>query len=913
MNKNYALLLLLLVSFSVFSQQFTVTGKVYDKTTEKPLEAATVFLKSVKDSSLVNYTICDNKGVFNLKAKNQEPELDLFITHIGNAPYKKRITTSKSILDLGVISMETQAEELEAVEVLSEAIPITVKKDTLEFNADAFKLRPDATVEELLKNLPGVEVDAKGNITVNGTPVNEILVNGKPFFDDPKIATKNLTKDIVKKIQVSDTKTKEQKFTKEEGDPNNKSINIVLKEDKNKGYFGRATVGYGNKDRYEINGFRNYFKDKTRVSVLGSSNNINALGFEFDEVFGMMGNIQSLSFSNGAILADGINFAAGGDGFNQSHTAGASYVDEYGKDLKVDGNYFYNYNDNESHSRSDRETTLPDRHYFSRNERWGNAWGDSHHLRGGLEYEIDSLTQISVHPRISISRNNSHNKSEETSYDSNRNPVNQSLSKSNSHNHNVNFENRVSFNRRFKGTKGSWGVSLANTNSRSEREQELYNKREIFGSHPSTQIRDQHQDTDNRSDHYYLRATLRYPLFKDFLLRAGYNLSKTDAKNNVNTYDADTNGNYVDFNTELSSDFLTENTRHKPELGFEWSTGKFRFNGDVGIVYNRLENQDFIRDLELDKTFRNSDFRFRVNYEIKKGSTLSFNYNTNTRVPSVSQLQPIENVNNPLHTFTGNPDLKPTFSNFFQINLSNYNWETRSGIFLYFSADFQKDKITSVTLTNDDLTRKTTYTNIDGDFSIHGNGKFNKSYKLDKNKIGYQLRFFGNIGKNNLFSNGTRYAITNYSISPSVGLEYNYDEKIDLNLSYLPLFKKATYNLDIFKDQNYSEQRAYLKITTYVPKNVVFGNDIEFSHHPYMGKGFRKSYLYWNMSLGYKFLGEKATLQLKVFDLLNQTVDAWRTITQDYVEDSQKLMLKQYFMLSFSYKFNKVGGKGKTK
>ncbi|MDO4782239.1 MAG: outer membrane beta-barrel protein [Capnocytophaga felis] len=910
MNKIYTLLLWLVGSLCAFSQQFIVTGKIYDKATEKPLEAATVFLKSVRDSSLVNYTISDAKGVFNLKAKSQEPELDLFITHIGNASYKKRITTSKSVLDLGVISMEMKAEELEAVEVLSEAIPITVKKDTLEFNADAFKLRPDATVEELLKNLPGVEVDTKGNITVNGTPVNEILVNGKPFFDDPKIATKNLTKDIVKKIQVSDTKTKEQKFTKEEGDPNNKSINIVLKEDKNKGYFGRATAGYGNKDRYELNGFGNYFKDKTRVSVLGSSNNINALGFEFDEVFGMMGNIQSLSFSNGAILADGINFAAGGDGFNQSHTTGISYVDEYSKGLEVDANYFYTHSDNESHSRSDRETTLPDRHYFSHNERWGNSWGNSHHLRGGLEYKIDSLTQISVRPRISISRNNSHNKSEEASYDSDRNPVNQSLSKSNSHNHNVSFENRVSFNRRFKGTKGSWGVSLANTNNRSEREQELYNKREIFGSHPSTQIRDQHQNTDNRSDHYYLRANLRYPLFKDFLLRAGYNLSKTDAKNNVNTYDADANGNYADFNTALSSDFLTENTRHKPEVGFECRTGKFRFNGDVGMIYNRIENQDFLRNLELDKTFRNSDFRFRMNYEVKKGTTLSFNYNTNTRVPSVSQLQPIENVNNPLHTFTGNPDLKPTFSSQFQINLNNYNWETRSGIFVNFSADFQRDKITSVTLTNNDLTRKTTYTNIDGDFSIHGNGKFNKSYKLDKNKIGYQLMFFGNIAKNNLFSNGTRYAITNYNVSPSVVLEYNYDEKVDLNLGYSPSFTKATYDLEAFKNQDYSTQRAYLKITTYVPKNVVFGNDIEFSHHPYMGEGFRKTYFYWNMSLGYKFLNEKATLQLKAFDVLNQTVDAWRTITQDYLEDSQKLMLKQYFMLSFSYKFNKVSGKG---
>ena len=911
MKTKYVLPVFLLGTFLSFSQQFTITGKIHDKETNKPIEAATIFLKSIKDSSLVSYTISDNKGSFHIKGQTKENELDFFVTHIGNTPYKKRISIPKgTMLELGILQLEAKTEELEGVTVLSDAIPITVKKDTLEFNADAFKLRPDATVEELLKNLPGVEIDSQGNITVNGTPVNEILVNGKPFFDNPKIATKNLTKDIVKKIQVSDTKTKEQKFTKEEGDPNNKSINIVLKEDKNKGYFGRATVGYGNKEHYEINAFGNYFRDKTRVSVLNSSNNINTLGFEFDEVYGMMRNVGRFSITGNSISLDGMNFGGSEDGFNKSHVAGVSYVDEYSKDVEVDANYFYSYNDNETYSRNDRETTLPDRHYFSRNEQWGNSWGDTHNFRSELEYKIDSLTQISVRPKISISKNTSGNKSEEASYDSNKNPVNQSISRSNSQNHNLNFENRVSFNRRFKGKKGSWGISAGNNNNRSQREQELYNIRKIFGSLPSTQIRDQHQETNNRNDNYHIRSNIRYPLSKNFLLRVAYHFSKTESKSNINTYDTDGNGKYIDFNTALSSNFLTENTRHQPGLGFEWSSGKFRFSGDAGMVFNRLENQDFLRNLQLDKTFKNVDFRSWGSYEIKKGTTFDFFYNTNTYIPNVNQLQPIDNVNNPLHTFTGNPDLKPSFTNAFRINFNNYNWETRSGIFATLNIDFQKDKITSVTLTNNDLTRKTTYTNVDGDYSLQGGFNFNKSYKIEKNRIGYRLSFWGRINESNLYSNESRYSIANYSCSPSLRLEYNYDEKIDLNLGYSPSLNKAKYDLEIFDDRDYTTHRTSFKITSYIPKNVIFGSDIEFSYLPYMGEGFRKSYFYWNMSLGYKFGGEKATLQLKAFDLLNQTVDAWRTITQDYVQDSQKLMLKQYFMLSFSYKINKVGGKG---
>lgn len=909
MKTHFFILLFLMNCVTMFAQQFTITGKVYDKANNNPLEAATVFVKSVKDSSLVNYTISDNKGVFNLKGRTQDKQLDLFITHVGHSPYKKRINTPEKTLDLGTIMMEMQTQELEGVTVTSDAIPVSIKKDTLEFNADAFKLRPDATVEELLKNLPGVEVDSQGNITVNGVPVNEILVNGKPFFSDPKIATKNLTKDIVKKVQVSDTKTKEQKFTKEEGDSNNKSINIVLKEDKNKGYFGRITAGYGTKDRYELNGIANYFKNKTRVSLLGSSNNINSSGFEIDEVYGMMGRSGggSVTVSGSSFSIGNLNFGSSGDGLNRSDVAGISYVDEYGKEMEMDGNYFYTHSENESYTRSERETTLPDRHYFSNSERWGNSWGDAHSVNTELEYKIDTLTRITIRPQFSSSRSNSGSSSLEESLDSDHNLVNRSKSNNESHSLQNNFSNRVSLNRRFK-ERGFWGIQFSNNNSRSERDQQINNIREIFGTTPSTEIRDQQQRAKNRSDNYAFGGNIRYPLSKTFSLEARYNFSKTDIRNDVRTYDADANGNYVNFNTPLSSDFLTENSQQRASAGFALNTSKIRWSASGGVILNRLQNDDFLRNMSLDRRFSNPSLQSNFRYEIKKGMSVQLNYNTNTNIPSVSQLQPIDNVNNPLHTYTGNPDLKPAFSNSFYLNFNNFNWETRSGYFVWAHTEFQSDKITSITLTNSDLTRRTTYTNIDGDFSARGGVNFNKSHKIEKNTIRYGLYVGGGISKNNAFSNGVRYALTNYSASITPNFGYNYDEKIDLELRYSPSYNRAKYNLETFQNQEYTSQMFSFKITTFVPKNVIFGSDFSYSYLPYMGEDFRKGYMYWNMSLGYKFLEDRATLQLKAFDLLNQTVDAWRTITEDYVQDSQKLMLKQYFMLSFSYKLNKVGG-----
>lgn len=907
MKTHFFVLLFIINSVGVFAQQFTITGKVYDKTSNTPLEVATVFVKSIKDSSLVNYTISDNKGFFSLKGRTSEKQLDLFITHVGHSPYKKRINIPEKPLDLGTILLEMQAQELEGVTVTSEAIPITIKKDTLEFNADAFKLRPDATVEELLKNLPGVEVDAKGAITVNGVPVNEILVNGKPFFDDPKIATKNLSKDIVQKIQVSDTKTKEQKFTKEQGDPDNKSINIVLKEDKNKGYFGRITAGAGTKGRYELNGMGNYFKDKTRVSVLGSSNNINTLGFAYDEVFGMMGGKGDVWISGGSINIDGMNFGSGSNGISRSHIGGISYSDEYGKDSEASANYFYSTTDNETFSRSERETTLPDRHFFSSRQNWGNSWNDNHSAQTQLEYELDSLTQISVNPRVVSGRNRNFSRSEEQSFDNHRVLVNKSDSRNTSESNNFNFSNRVSLNRRIK-KGGSWSVSFRNTNNRSEQEQLIYNVREIFGFTPSTAIRDQRQMGKNTTDNYGVNLRLRYPITKKLFATTSYDFSHGNIKNDVDTYDLNS-GVYNRFNTELSSDFQTVNKQHSPRIGMEWQGEKLRANFAVGFNHTELENEDFLRDLYLNKTFNDFAANTWIRYQVKKGLDINFHYNNNTNIPSVSQLQPIDNVSNPLHTFTGNPDLKTALTHRFRLNVNNYNWETRSGYFIWAESGFYNDKITSITLTNSDLTRKTTYTNVNGDFDVRFGVHFDKSHKIEKHTVKYGVDNFSSIAKNNLYSNGTRYALTNYIFNMGGNFGYNYDEKIDVSLEYGATFRRAKYDLDLFEDKDYTGHNLGLNLTTYVPKNMVFGNEIGYTYLPYLGDGFRKNYIYWNASLGYKFWKEKATIQLKGFDLLNQIVDTQRVITQDYVEDSQQLMLKQYFMLSFSYKFNNTGGK----
>ncbi|WP_231896365.1 carboxypeptidase-like regulatory domain-containing protein [Gramella sp. MAR_2010_147] len=238
----YIFLLLILISSNSFSQEFQITGKVVDDSSN-PLESATIYTEKPGDSSLVSYTISEKNGEFLLKGNTEAANLNLIVSYNGYSPYQQLIKIQENIVVEDIL-LQPMDNTLDEVTLTASRAPVTIKKDTLEFNAASFDTRQDANLEDLMKKLPGVEVDSNGNISVNGKPVSRILVNGKEFFgNDPQIATKNLPKEIIDKIQVTDTKTKSEEFTGKAGNPDDKTINIELKEDKNKGYFSRLTAG----------------------------------------------------------------------------------------------------------------------------------------------------------------------------------------------------------------------------------------------------------------------------------------------------------------------------------------------------------------------------------------------------------------------------------------------------------------------------------------------------------------------------------------------------------------------------------------------------------------------------------------------------------------------------------------------
>ncbi len=915
MNK-FTLLLLLLCGSTLFAQDFSIQGILTDKDEGFPLESATIYVEKIKDSTLITYAISDQKGAFIMKGNTSTPKVRLNISYTGYTSYSQELELANRTINLDTIKMQMAAESLKGVVVRASRAPITIKKDTLEFNVSSFKTKKDANVEDLLKELPGVEVDENGAITVNGKPVNQILVNGKPFFgDDPTIATRNLTKEIVDKIQIVDTKTESEAFTGEAGDEENKTINITIDEEKNKGVFGRVSGGGGTDNRFEYAGLLNYFDNDVRISALGGGNNTNSPGFSFGELNKMFGGASFISTnSNGAINFGGRQFG-GGEGIVNSRVGGANYADEFGKETDLTIDYFYTGSSSFNDSDSERESILPDNRFFSSRSSNSNAETEGHTVNANFNTKIDSTFQINIRPTLSYSDGASSFSNDEETRRVSGEITNESTSNRTTDNIRRNFENNATATKKW-GDGGAYvRVSVENTISNTENDQLDVSSTTIFGDDPQTIIRNQTTDGDTENNQYQLSTTVNYPIIADTLFISGsyeYRNSNREDRRTVFDFNADEQG-FTDFNLTQSTDFTNKDNRSTPAIGVRYNTKKMRVSANVGYVMRTLASTDALRDIDFDNDFNAVEIRSRFSYSFSDKLSMYSGYTLSNRAPSVLQLSPFVNVSDPLNIVQGNPDLDPVNNNQVYIGVNNYDWQSRSGFYSNANFSLTNDQVVARSTVDENFVRTTTYDNVDGAYNFFAGGGWDKTKKIDSLrsvKVNVGLNLNGNRTIN--FNNDVQYKSTTNTLSPSVGFTYIWQDLFEIRPSYDYSNSRNRFDLDAFDDETYVTHTARLRTTLTFPKKLEWSNDIRYVNNPNVEAGFNNSFTLWNSSLAYSVLDDKALLTLKVYDLLDQNTNARRTSNADYIEDVQSTVLQQYFILSFSYKFNTLGQKGNT-
>jgi hypothetical protein len=914
MKNNLLLLALLFASFA-YSQQFTITGIVADSTSRAPLQSATVFLESKTDSTLITYSITDVQGAFNLTGNTGYTDLNFFINFQGYQEYSKDINFGDDReIDLGTIYMNSDIESLSDVVVTARKAPVTVKQDTLEFNAKSFNTRADATLEDVIKELPGVDLDKDGNITVNGKQVTKILVNGKEFFgDDPQVALKNLPKEIIDKIQVTDSKTDEQKLSGDSGDENASEINITIDEDKNKGWFSRLTAGAGTDDRYSMSGIVNYFKEDLRISVLGSSNNINSPGFSFDEIYDAMGgSAYSISrSSNGNFGINGVNFGAG-DGITSSRSAGLSIANEWNDQLDTDGNYFYGSQDTRTASDSRTVTFLPDRTFTTLSSSNGNVQGDNHRFGGKIEIKPDTLTSISIRPNVTLSNNRSDRQRNSRSLDQDDNLINRVTTSSQQLSDNSNASLNIYSSRRLskKGSYLSLSLRLQEDEAQSD---DLFNSNRITFNNDSgeatSDIQNQLIQQDTRDFEYSISPSYRQAIDSNWYARVNYQYSNRFQESQRDVFDLNPTGGADNFNELLSNDFEVDSDQHRPSVGIEYDKGKFGFRINGGLILQSLESDDALQDVSFDKNFENIYLQANVRKQFGKFGRIYANYRNSVNVPSVRQLQPVEDRTNPTNIIVGNPDLNATVRHDVFFNISNYNWEENKGFYMGGNFNLSEDAVAAITTTDADLIRTTTYRNVDGNFTSYLYGSYSKSWKKDQREIGGSLGINVSYDQFNAFTNGVAYQSNTTSFTPDFGFEYSIRDIFDLEMNYNIDFNNTAYDIATIDDQEFVNQNASIDLTTFWPENVTLGLRGEYNKFGNVSSEFDNDSFVLIGSLGYKFAKDKAIVKLKAYDILDQVINTRRVARQDFVSDTSQLVLQQYFMLSFTYKLSKFGGK----
>lgn len=919
MKKTLLLLTLMFTVIILHAQKLHIDGKISDSE-KKSIENATVYLLKVKDSSIVNYTATNKEGKFSLKIDELKEPSILKIDAEKVSSYTKKFEKIDQSLSLGDIQLEKQSLLNAIDEVKITVSPVKIKKDTIEFNAAAIKVRPDSKIEELLKQIPGVEINNDGKITVNGKEVDQIMINGKPFFDkDGKIALQNLPADIIKNIQFTTTKTKEEELSGKAPKSQNTTINFTIDEKKNKGLLTRLTVGYGSDKRYEASGLASYFKGNTKISLLASSNNINSQGFSRDEVFDSMGNGRNAWMMQGGTVSTVgnvtyFNQGGGTKGIQRSTTIGFNYSDKLGKDADLDSfSVMHSDSNTETRSKVSRSTLLPDYTLQTHSESNGENESKQYNFDASVKIKLDSMTSIYLSPRFTKNKSFSFNNLKSSTL-RNGSLLNESNAYSSNDSESNSFNPYLYFSRKFRKKGRSVSANMNSSISESRRDN-LNQSQNTFYQQSGTTFdnRDQLARNKNQNNSFNFNAGYTEPISdsSSVSFEVKYETRSSTDLRNVNDFDNAT-GNYSKFNQLLSNNMKQRINQISPELTYQINKNKLNFWASAKLNVSDMKVNSLYngQQYNLQKNFTLPEYNVNLYYQLGEGKILSIYNYSNFTIPTAEQLTPYKDESNPLATFQGNPDLKNTWSNSLSLYFNNYNKVKFISYYINIGFTYRNNDIINFSTYDNTGKQIVTYDNVSGNKSINAGGGFSKTLKWKNNTLTINPRFNMNYAYNNGFIDGQSFTSNSYNLNPGLNLVYEIKDKITIRPSYRIGYSFSNYTNYSVTNVNTTNQSLKLELTNYLLKgNFVFGNDFEYNTNSNIAPGFKKDFYFWNTSLGYSFYKKQFTAKVKVYDVLNQNQSVRRTITDSYFEDREDLILKRYIMFSISMKLNKFAGK----
>ena len=929
--------LLLTTALSAFSQtkNITVAGRVIEDDTKEPAVQATVQLLSLPDSAFAAGIATTAQGYFTLP-KVQAGKYVLKVSYIGFQPtvLPLQLSAQNPNKNVGTLALKTDAVMLAEAVITAEAPQVQVVEDTLMYNSSAYRTPEGAMLEELVKKLPGAEIDDDGNVKINGKDLKKIMVDGKEFFGgDVKTGLKNLPVDMVDKLKTYDKKSDLARVTGIDDGEEETVLDLTVKKGMNQGWFGNADLGAGTKDRYTGRMMLNRFVDKTQFSIIGSANNVNDQGFS-----GGGGGPRWRS----------------NNGLNATKMLGANFATQTNK-LELGGSVRYNFQDADISSINSSERFLQNGNSYSNSNNKNRNKGTNLNADFRMEWKPDTLTNIIFRPNFSYGRTNNASRSESGTF--NEDPFNlivnpndylnfdnlsddplkdirvnatnsASLSKGKSLSGNATLQVNRKLNNRGRNLtfRGVFGYGDNDNDQYTQSETRYYQLLNHLGG-DSILYRNQYITTPTRNYNYTAQVTYSEPIAKATFLQFSYQFQYKYSKSDKTTFDL---LDYPDWaiGGALPSgyeshavDSLSKNAEyryynHDASVGLRFIRPKYQLN--VGMSFQPQNSTLSYKkgDYMIDTTRTvfnfapNMDLRFRFS----KVSQLRFTYRGRSNQPTMENLLPITDNSNPLNIRMGNPGLKPSFAHTMRLFYNTYNAEKQRGIMTHFSFTATQNSISNSTRYNEEtgglITRPE---NINGNWNAFGMFGFNTALKNKK----YTINTFTNVNYQNnvafLYNQDTKNNDRNTSTGLTLGERVTGSYRNDWFEFSLNGSINYTAERNKLRPENNQEPYTYsygASTNITMPWKMTLATNIaNQSRRGYRDSSMNRDELIWNAQLAQSLLKGAATVSFEVYDILRQQSNISRSLSADMRSVSEYNGINSYCMVHFIYRLNIFGSK----
>ena len=883
---------LLLISYVGFAQNFTIQGTLKDSIAGRALNSATVSLVYATDSSLVSFSRTNEAGVFNFKNLTSGSYL-ISVSYVGYIPkWVPVLIGTEKIVEMGVIFMN-DVNSMSTVTVNARRPPVVINGDSVEFNTENFKTAPNAVVEDLLKKMPGMEVDKSGGITVNGKKVTKVFVNGKEFFTgDPMMATKNLPADAVDKIQVYDRKSDQAMFTGIDDGSEETAINLKLKKDRNKSTFGKLSGGAGTPNVFDAQGNINVINNDEQFSAIGGANNTNRQNFS---------NRNIVNFSGG-----GGGRPGAGAGVTVSFSGGSGETDANAQGIaetySIGGNYSNLFNDKKTEFNANLSVSDVTRNNnsssFTQNLTPGNAFNrisNSNSIAGNkqqnfgstIDHKVTDNFSFRFTPSIGLQQTTNYSEDSTQTYLTNGSLLNRNTTIASSASDAVNAASTLLLRKKFakKGRTLSSTITQSfnrsNSNGNQFTEQLTYNKNVLTND----SILDQKNIRKGENTSYSANLIYTEPLGKKSLLEFNSYISKSIGSSSRKIYDYNSlTDDYGNLNTRLTNEFNSEYTYSGGGMSYRSNQKKYNFATGVSIQNAVLDGENISLKTRLSQSFQDilPNATFRYNFSQTKNFNLD--YRTSTNQPSITQLQPVLDQSNINRQSIGNPDLKRSYVHNLNIRFFSSKILAGKSFFSTLNASTTNNSIVNYDSVLPNRTILTKPVNVNGAYRINGSMNYGFGIKKLKSRLSFGL----NAGLNNniSYANGALNTIVTKSTGPSMSYTYIVDDVIDINLTARYSFSNTNNAVNPTLNTNFLTKVFGVDMTNYLPFNIVLNQSINYAINTGRAEGFNTAIPIWNASFSKFFLKNKrAEIKMSAFDLLNKNIGISRNVSQNQIVD----------------------------